>query len=153
MKTSCDMWRRAASTGQRYKPPSWSKDTPPPAKPRRRKRRKRQRSLPEWAKQFREKLLTRQTKQELLFASWLEVHRIAYKPQAFVKGFFVDFLLRGRLAVEIDGSHHELQREKDAKRTAKIESRRIKLLRFPNYLIKPENELRVIGVVRRSLKR
>ncbi|SNT62789.1 Very-short-patch-repair endonuclease [Tardiphaga sp. OK246] len=57
-----------------------------------------------------------------------------FRRQAPIGPFIVDFASRkARLVIELDGGQHDWQREADAKRTAYIEARGYRVLRFWNH--------------------
>jgi very-short-patch-repair endonuclease len=57
-----------------------------------------------------------------------------FRRQALIGPFIVDFASRkARLVIELDGGQHDWQREADAKRTAYIEARGYRVLRFWNH--------------------
>ncbi len=57
-----------------------------------------------------------------------------FRRQALIGPFIVDFASRkARLVIELDGGQHDWQREADARRTAYIEARGYRVLRFWNH--------------------
>ncbi|WP_398471271.1 endonuclease domain-containing protein [Tardiphaga sp.] len=57
-----------------------------------------------------------------------------FRRQALIGPFIVDFASRkARLVIEIDGGQHDWLREADARRTAYIEARGYRVLRFWNH--------------------
>ena len=57
-----------------------------------------------------------------------------FRRQALVGPFIVDFVSRkAKLVIELDGGQHDWQRYADAKRTAYIEARGYRVLRFWNH--------------------
>jgi very-short-patch-repair endonuclease len=54
-----------------------------------------------------------------------------FRRQALIGPFIVDFASRkAKLVIELDGGQHDWQREADARRTAYIEARGYRVLRF-----------------------
>ncbi|MGM4915738.1 DUF559 domain-containing protein [Tardiphaga sp. 813_E8_N1_3] len=57
-----------------------------------------------------------------------------FRRQALIGPFIVDFASRkAKLVIELDGGQHDWQRDADAKRTAYIEARGYRVLRFWNH--------------------
>ncbi len=57
-----------------------------------------------------------------------------FRRQAFIGPFIVDFASRkAKLVIELDGGQHDWQSEADARRTAYIEARGYRVLRFWNH--------------------
>jgi very-short-patch-repair endonuclease len=57
-----------------------------------------------------------------------------FRRQALIGPFIVDFASRkARLVIELDGGQHDWQREADARRSAYIEARGYRVLRFWNH--------------------
>ena len=57
-----------------------------------------------------------------------------FRRQALIGPFIVDFASRkARLVIELDGGQHDWQRGADARRTAYIEARGYRVLRFWNH--------------------
>ena len=76
------------------------------------------------------------TPQEKKLWSRLRAHRMAgvqFRPQHAIGNYVVDFCApRRKLIVELDGSQHLEQDEYDAERTAFLESKGYRVLRFWN---------------------
>jgi very-short-patch-repair endonuclease len=57
-----------------------------------------------------------------------------FRCQALISPFIVDFASRkAKLVIELDGGQHDRQQEADARRTAYIEARGYRVLRFWNH--------------------
>jgi very-short-patch-repair endonuclease len=60
-----------------------------------------------------------------------QIDGFRFRRQVPVGGYIVDFAcLRAWLVIEVDGSQHHLRRERDRLRTAWLESRGLRVLRF-----------------------
>jgi very-short-patch-repair endonuclease len=58
---------------------------------------------------------------------------LKFRRQVPLLSYTIDFIcLELRLALEIDGTHHDRQREYDRRRTKEIETQSFQLLRFSN---------------------
>lgn len=58
---------------------------------------------------------------------------VKFRRQHPIKGFVVDFVsLDHNLIIELDGGQHALEKEKDARRTAVLESESYRVIRFWN---------------------
>ena len=58
---------------------------------------------------------------------------LKFRRQVHLLDYTVDFLcIERHLVVELDGAHHDDQRDYDTERTATIEAMRFMILRFPN---------------------
>jgi very-short-patch-repair endonuclease len=84
------------------------------------------------AKELRRKL----TPIEIKLWAHLRAHRMGgvhFRPQHAIGNFVVDFCApRKKLIIELDGSQHLEQEEYDAERTAYLESKGYRFLRFWN---------------------
>lgn len=93
------------------------------------------------------------TPSEVKLWARLRAHRmkdVHFRNQHAIGNYVVDFCApRKKLIIELDGSQHIEQREYDAERTAFLESKRYKVLRFWNNDImnNTEDEMRVIDLV------
>jgi len=86
--------------------------------------------------QYAKRLTENQTPSELEFGRLATPHRLGFKlyKQAVVLGYIVDFYsFKHKIAVEIDGSVHQTQRQKawDWKRDKAMRSAGIMVIRFP----------------------
>ena len=86
-------------------------------------------------KQRARELRQRQTEAEGRVWARLRAHRIGvhFRRQYVIGGYIVDFCApRKKLVIEIDGGQHAAQEEYDAERSAFLESRGYRVLRFWN---------------------
>ena len=75
-----------------------------------------------------------------------------FRHQSPIDGHIVDFACRRRrLVVEIDGGQHAERREADAARTARLERRGYKVIRFWNHEVL-ENVEGVLATIRTALR-
>ncbi|HEX6042535.1 endonuclease domain-containing protein [Longimicrobium sp.] len=77
------------------------------------------------------------------------VNGLKFRRQHPLDGFVIDFFCaEARLCVELDGGIHDPQQERDAARTAQLEARGLRVIRFRNEEV--ENEMD--SVLRRIAK-
>jgi very-short-patch-repair endonuclease len=98
--------------------------------------------LPEKTKQNARQLRNNMTDAEQKLWQRLrmqQMHGFKFRRQHPCEGFILDFAcIELKLAVEVDGGQHNENREKDAKRTAILESHGWKVLRFWNHEVLQE---------------
>lgn len=86
-------------------------------------------------KMYQRRLRENQTKAELFLWEALRDKRLGEKftPQAIIAGFIPDFWCgRLRLAIEVDGSVHAIQRDYDLWREKILINSKVRVLRFTN---------------------
>ena len=74
---------------------------------------------------------------------YLRANRLGhkFKRQVPIEGFVVDFVcFQKRLIIELDGGQHLIEQEKDNQRTAKLEARGFRVLRFWNHEVLQSTE-------------
>jgi len=67
------------------------------------------------------------------------VARLRFRRQHIIAGYIVDFYCPSlRLAIEVDGSVHETQRERDEQRTRNLGQLGVTVLRIPNARVRAD---------------
>ena len=107
-------------------------------------------------KQRARELQTKSTNAEQHLWYYLRAHRLGYKfkRQVCIDRFIVDFICyEKRLVIELDGGQHQDNQEYDARRTAILNKKGFRILRFWNHEVlqhtpspqpSPANKFRVL---------
>ena len=86
------------------------------------------------------RLRRRMTREEHTLWGCLRAHRLNglhFRRQQVIDGFIADFYCtEAGLVVEVDGKHHEQQRDYDAYRDSVIRARGLRVLRFPAWQVR-----------------